>query len=366
MAADRQGGDKHSRLRRARKDWVKGNRERISRIDADDESVAGGHERMRPRAIAIDEAGNALELPRGQVVRTESGRNEVRLDESGATLLCQVKRGASTDNEGSTLVVVGDHVRVQPLEEGRGLIFHVEERRSRIGRAAAGGKRMEQVVAANVDVILCTIAADRPDFRRTVLDRFIVAALLGGSEPIIVVNKIDTLDDVLAELIGEEVEVYHDLGYPIHFISASTGEGLEGLLEAIAGRTAVLVGQSGAGKSTITNAMVGTDVRRVGEVREKDRRGIHTTVDSVMLPLPGGGWLIDTPGLREFGIWDLEPEELDGYFVEFGDFLQQCRYLPCTHTHEPGCAVRDAVDKGLIDEGRYESYLSIYESLKTR
>jgi ribosome biogenesis GTPase len=364
MAGDRRGNDKHSRLRRARKDWVKGDRERLSRIDADDESVARGHERMRPRGITIDDAGTSGNLPRGQVQRTESGRYDVRLDDTDTVLSCQVRRGASTDNGPSTLVVVGDIVRVQPLEDGRGLITHVEERRSHLGRRAAGGKGMEQVVAANVDVILCTIAADRPDFRRTVIDRFIVAALLGGAQPVVVVNKIDTLDAVLSKLIHEEMEVYELLHYPVFYVSAATGEGLEDLREEIGERTAVFVGQSGAGKSTITNALVGDVLRRTGVVREKDRRGMHTTVDSIMVPIPDGGYLVDTPGLREFGIWDLEPEELDGYFVEFEEFLQQCKYLPCTHTHEPGCAVRAAVEEGLIDEGRYESYLSIYESLK--
>jgi ribosome biogenesis GTPase len=364
MAAERRGGDKHSRLRRARRDWVKGDRERLTRIDADDESVARGHEKMRPRAIAIDDAGSPDQLPRGQVVRTGSGRYDVRLDDSETILSCQVKRGASTGNDASTLVVVGDYVRVQPLEEGRGLVAHVEERHSLIGRTAAGRKGMQQVVAANVDVILCTIAADRPDFRRTVIDRYIVASHVGGAEPIVVVNKIDTLDSVLNRLIREEMEVYELLQYPTYYVSASTGEGLDDLREAIAGKTAVLVGQSGAGKSTLTNALAVGELRRTGEVREKDRRGVHTTVDSVMVPLDGGGALIDTPGLREFGIWDLEPDELDGYFIEFEEFLQKCRYLPCSHTHEPGCAVRAAVEEGLIDEGRYASYLSIYESLK--
>ena len=367
MATDRQGGGgKHSRLRRARKDWIKGDRERISRIDADDETVAGGQERMRPRSITINESGAPLELPRGRVMRTESGRYDVQLDDDGRMLTCQVKRGASTDNPLSTLVVVGDYVRVQELEDDRGLIAHVEERRSHLGRTAAGGKGMEQVVAANVDVILCTIAADRPDFRRTVIDRYIVAAHLGGAQPIVVVNKIDTIDEVLGDLIQEEMEVYERLEYEIHYVSAVTGQGLQELREAIADRTAVFVGQSGAGKSTITNAIVGDTQRRTGEVRDRDRRGVHTTVDSAMITLPDGGHLIDTPGLREFGIWDLEPEELDGYFVEFEDFLQQCKYLPCTHTHEPGCAVIAAVENQQIDEGRYASYLSIYESLKNK
>ena len=364
MASERHGNDKHSRLRRARKDWIKGNRGRVSRIDADDESIAGGHEAMRPRAITIDETGASLDLPRGQVMRTESGRYDVRMDGSDSTLSCQVKRGASSDNDRSTLVVVGDFVRVQTLEEGRGLIYHVERRRGHLGRTAAGQKRMEQVVAANVDVVLCVIAADRPDFRRNVVDRYIVAAHLGEAEPIIVVNKVDTLDDVLSELIQDEMGIYEALGYQLLYISAETTQGLDELRDAIGQRTAVLVGASGAGKSTITNALVENVQRRTGEVREKDRRGVHTTVDSVMLPLEGGGYLIDTPGLREFGIWDLEPEELDGYFVEFQEILQQCKYLPCTHTHEPGCAVRAAVDDGTVDEGRYESYLSIFESLK--
>lgn len=365
MASSIRNNGRHSRLRRARKDWVKGNRERAQRIDPDNELVVVGHERMRPKAITIDDVRDLDELPRGQVVEVVSGAYDVKLDATDEVISCRVKRGASTENEHSTLVVVGDYVRVQPLEDRRGLIHHVEERRTHLGRNAVGSREgMEHVVAANIDILLCVAAADRPDFRRTIIDRYIVAALLGGVEPVVVLNKVDTVDGELAELLREEVDVYESIGYRTVFTSAVTGEGLDDLCEVLRDRICVLIGQSGAGKSSLSNAILGREVRRTAEVREKDRRGIHTTVGSIMLSTPGGGYLVDTPGLREFGIWDLEPEELDGYFVEFQDYLQNCRYIPCTHTHEPECAVRNAVEQGLIDEGRYASYLAIFESLR--
>jgi ribosome biogenesis GTPase len=344
---------------------VKGNRERAQRIDPDNENVAVGQEKMRPKAITIDQAvGDVEGLPRGQVVEVESGRHDVRLQESGELLSCRVKRGASTENDQSTLVVVGDYVRVQPLEGERGLIHHVEERQTWLGRNAAGREGMEHVLAANVDLLLCIAAADRPDFRRTIIDRYIVAALLGGGTPVVIMNKIDAVEGELRELLEEEIAVYEAIGYQTLLTSTVTGEGIEELRDLLREKTSVLIGQSGVGKSSIANTVLGDDILRTGEVRRKDRRGMHTTISSTMLEIPGGGYLIDTPGLREFGIWDLEPEELDGYFVEFLDYLRECRYLPCTHTHEPGCAVRAAVERGDIDEGRYASYLAIFESLK--
>lgn len=355
---------RHSRLRRTQKEWVKGNRERAARIDPESESTPLGQERMRPKGITIDEFGDIEILPRGQVMLAQSGRYDVKIDETADTLICHVKRGASTENEDSNLVVIGDFVRVQPLEGDRGLIHHVEQRRTHLGRDASGSKGREQVIAANVDILLCVIAADRSDFRRTIIDRFIVAALLGDVTPIVVVNKIDTARGEIEQLLREEVDVYSTLGYQTLFMSAATGEGIDELLAAVRGASSVLAGHSGVGKSTIANVLLGSDLRRTGEVRERDRRGTHTTIDSVMLPIPTGGYLIDTPGMREFGIWDLEPQELDAYFVEFLDYLRNCKYLPCTHTHEPGCAVIAAVEQGQIDEGRYASYLSIFESLK--
>jgi len=354
-------------LRRARKDWVKGNRDRAVRYDPEAESVVVGQEKMRPRAIAIDESGAVETLPRGQVVVVESGRYDVVIDATGELFSCRIKRGASSENDSSTLVVVGDFVRLQPLEGERGLIHHVEQRRTRLGRESAGREvKMEQVIAANVDLLLCLIASDRPDFRRTIIDRYVVASLLGGVEPVIVVNKIDAVEGELRELIEEEMEIYARLGYHLVFTSAVRGDGMDELQRIIAGKTSVLIGQSGVGKSSLANALMGTQHRRTAEVRERDRRGTHTTVDSSMMPLPEGGYLVDTPGLREFGIWDLEQGELDGYFVEFLEFNQHCRYLPCTHTHEPGCAIIDAVGTGAIDEGRYASYMAIFETLKKR
>lgn len=321
---------------------------------------------MRPRAISIDDAGDFDQLPRGQVVVVESGRYDVLLESDGGVVACRLKRGVSSENDQSTIAVVGDYVRVQPLEGERGLIHHIEERRTRLGRDAVGNKGMEHVIAANVDILLCIISADRPDFRRTIVDRYIVSALIGDVEPVVVTNKIDMVDGELEELLREEVDIYKQLGYRTLFTSTVTNEGIDELRELIAGRVSVLSGQSGVGKSSIANVILGGTSQRIGDVRERDRRGTHTTVSSSMLKLHDGGYLVDTPGLREFGLWDLLPEELDGYFVEFLDFNRDCRFLPCTHTHEPDCAVIAAVERGEIDAGRYASYLSIFGSLGTK
>ena len=359
------------RARRVKKDWTKGNRGRLSRLDAiggkeeDFDALTGGRESMRPRGVTIDELRDVEALPRGEVVRTQSGTYDVALEGSGTIVSCRVKRGASTENPQATIVVIGDVVRVAMMEGNHGLIQHVEERHGIIGRAGTGAHRGgQQVIAANVDMILCVVSAERDNIRPSLIDRFIVGALLGEVEPVIVVNKIDTADEQFIEAIAETLAIYPELGYQVLFTSATTGYGLEDLVAACAGLTCAIIGQSGVGKSTLVNAVLGREEREVGEVRASDRRGRHTTVGSQILDMPGGGRLIDTPGLREFGIWDLDPQELDGYFVEFADYHQKCKYLPCTHTHEPECAVQAAVEAGEIDQGRYESYLAILETLK--
>jgi ribosome biogenesis GTPase len=362
----------NSRARRAKRDWTKGNRGRVSRLESkgkkeeDFDDVLSGRESMRPRAITIDDEGDIDDLPKGEVIRAQSGLYEIALEGGEDVLSCRVKRGASTENNDATLVTVGDQVRVQPLEDGHGLIHHIEERASVIGRAGTGSKRGgHQVIAANLELLFCVLSAERDDVRQTVIDRYIVGALLGGVEPVIILNKIDTADEEFQEMLEEGLGIYVDLGYDVIFTSATEDVGIDAIREFVRGKTAALVGQSGVGKSTLVNAVLGREERLTAEVRSRDRRGRHTTTSSEIIPVPGGGRLIDTPGLREFGIWDLEPEELDGYFVEFLDYLQDCKYLPCTHTHEPECAVKKAVEDGKIDPGRYASYLSLYASLES-
>lgn len=359
-----------NRARRAKKEWTKGNRSRLTRLDAaggnEDEfdHVARGVESMRPRSISIEGEAKVEELPVGEVTRARSGVYDVQIDDN-RSLSCRIKRGATTENESATLVVVGDRVRVQPLEEGHGLVIHVEERKSEMSRTGTGRKRgAAQAIASNLDVVFCVVSAERDDVRRTVIDRYIVGALLGQIEPVVVVNKIDTADEAFAAALADGLGVYPELGYQLLFTSATDGTGIEELREVLGERTGALVGQSGVGKSTLVNAVLGRVEREVGEVRASDRRGRHTTVGSAILDVPGGGRLIDTPGLREFGIPDLEPQELDGYFIEFHDFINDCRFVPCTHTHEPGCAVQAAVEEGVVDYGRFESYLAILQTLE--
>ncbi|MGE3802271.1 MAG: ribosome small subunit-dependent GTPase A [Candidatus Kapaibacterium sp.] len=359
------------RARRAMKDWTKGNRERVSRLEREGNSeehfdaIESGYQRMKPRAVTIDGVGEVDSLPRGQVVQAQSGAYDVLFDEQQGILSCRVKRGASTDNDDATLVAIGDFVRVQPLEGEHGLIHHVEERKTLIGRKGTGRQKGgHQVIASNLDQIFCVATAERDDFRRSVIDRYIVGALLGDVTPVIVLNKIDTAPESYLEALAEDMLIYEELGYKLLFVSAKTGAGMDELREECYDKVSAMVGQSGVGKSTLVNAVLGREERETGAVRESDGRGRHTTVGSEILLIPGGGYLIDTPGLREFGIYDLEPQELDGYFVEFFDYLQECKYLPCTHTHEPECAVIEAVEKGAIDQGRYMSYLGIIDTLE--
>lgn len=271
-----------------------------------------------------------------------------------ATLRGRLKREERTGQA----VVVGDRVLVQPHADDSHTIEAVEERRSELARRAPGasGKYRAKVVVANVDQLVAVFSVARPEPRLRMLDRFLVLAEANHLDSAVVANKIDLDPDA-----GSAFQIYEDAGYPVLQTSATTGRGVDELRELIRGRISVLTGPSGVGKSSLLNTMEPGLSLRIGEVSEAVNKGRHTTVSSVLIPLDCGGYVADTPGLRELGLWGIDPSELDACFPELRPYLGACRFRSCTHTHEPGCAVLEAVEVGQVRRERYESYRAILE-----
>ena len=263
-------------------------------------------------------------------------------------------------------LAVGDRVSLRMEGDGSGLITEIHPRRNQLSRRAAGRKvGKEQVIAANVDAAWCVQATFLPKFNSGFVDRFLVMAEAYHLDAGLVINKIDLLEDEprAQDVIAFWKELYQNLGYPVLMTCAITGNGVEGLGNALHGKTSVVSGPSGVGKSSLLNAIEPDLDLKTGVVSEKTQKGKHTTTFSTLHQV-AGGLVVDTPGIREFGIWDMSPEELGGYFVEFRPLIGHCRFPDCTHDHEPGCAVSKAVDEGAITDERYGSYLNILASLR--
>ncbi len=262
-------------------------------------------------------------------------------------------------------VVVGDRVRLRLNPDGTGLIVEVYPRRNELSRRAAGRHPgLRHVIAANIDFVWIVQAVHLPEPNPGFIDRVLVAAERYGIPAGLIVNKLDLLTDADRPALEQLTKRYAALGYPVLHTSAVTGDGLEALRQALHNRTSVVTGPSGVGKSTLLNALEPKLNLRTAPVSEKTGKGRHTTTYVALYPLSFGGFVVDTPGLREFGVTDLEPAELSHYFVEFRPYLSECRFPDCTHAHEPNCAVRAAVEAGHIDETRYLSYLNILASLQ--
>lgn len=259
-------------------------------------------------------------------------------------------------------LAVGDAVQLECDASGDGwAIAAIEPRRSQLARRTPGGGYGERIVAANVDQVLVVFAAANPDPHPRMLDRFLVIAESNGLAARVVINK--------AELVGIDVARarfadYEVAGYPLHVTSTVTGDGLDPLHDALAGRTTALSGPSGVGKSSLMNAMFPGLSLRTAEVSRSVNKGRHTTVGALLHPLPGGGFVVDTPGLREIGLWGLEPEHLDEHFPEFRVYRSTCRFADCTHRVEPGCTVLDALAAGRISATRHDSYVKIRGELE--
>jgi len=270
-----------------------------------------------------------------------------------ATLRGRVKHGVDEK------LAVGDDVEVERSPRGDSwVISGILPRRSKLARRAPGGAHGERIVAANIDQVLVVFAAAQPEPHPRMLDRFLVIAAANDLPAHVVINKIDLAPDARARFAE-----YVKIGYALEFTSVKQKLGLESLRESLAMRVSALSGPSGVGKSSLLNALYPGLNLRVGEISHSVNKGRHTTVGALMHPLPRGGFVADTPGLREVGLWNLHADELDRCFLEFRPFLGQCRFGDCRHVREPECAVRAAVQKFEVTEARYESYRKLYSEL---
>ena len=306
---------------------------------------------------------------RGLVVRSTGSWYTVRTD-VGDDLRARIRgrfRLDALDIDETNPLAVGDRVVLVVGDDGTGFITEIEPRENQLSRRASGkrGAVREHVIVANVDRAWCVQSTFGPKVNPGFVDRFLVAAETRHIPAGLVLNKADLLDGEprAQEAVAFWRELYEGLGYPVLLTSATGGLGIDAFRAALAGRVSVVSGPSGVGKSSLLNAIEPGLGLRTSEVGEKTQKGRHTTTFAT-LHEAGGGWVADTPGIREFGLWDLAPQELGGYFVEFRPFIPDCRFPDCTHAHEPGCAVQAAVDRDEITAERYGSYLAMLESVE--
>lgn len=298
---------------------------------------------------------------RGLVIKNTGSWYTVKTDD-GQTVESKIKGNFRLKGIRSTNpVAVGDHVEIARNREGTAFITSIEDRRNYIIRKSQNLSKQSHIIAANVDGAFLIVTVNRPQTSTKFIDRFLATAEAYSVPVTLVFNKSDLLDEDESRLQQMMMTLYDTVGYECRAVSAVTGEGMDGLREALRDRVTLLSGNSGVGKSTLINRMLPGVNLRTAEISYAHNTGMHTTTFSEMLPLPEGGYIIDTPGIKGFGTFDIEPEELTSYFKEIFRFSKDCRFNNCTHTHEPGCAVLKAVEEHYIAASRYESYLSMLE-----
>ena len=294
-------------------------------------------------------------LLHGLIIRAQSGFFTVETREG--SFVCQLRGRIKKGPRTGDLVAIGDRVRITELDDGSGMIEEIEERKQAIVRLDPRPQgEYQQILLANADQAIFVFACARPEPKLRMLDRFLVIAEKQEIPAVIVANKLDLVGQ---ELANEIFGLYPQLGYPVIYASAKTGQGVEDLRSALAGKISALAGPSGVGKSSLLNAMQPGLGLEVDEVSRAMKKGKHTTVVRQMFPLASGGFVADTPGWKSLALWDTEPEEIDGYFPELRERVAYCQFSDCTHIHEPGCAVLEAVEAGEVHPERYDSYLRL-------
>lgn len=306
------------------------------------------------------DADSPAETP-AVVVAVRRGSCEVQAAD-GPPFSCELSADIATVQR--TAITVGDRVRLQQRGDAPPLVTEVLPRHSLLSRPDPMDPRIERAIVANIDDVVIIVAARRPTFKPRLIDRYLVAIQRGGARPVVVLNKVDLLKPRQREELLEVLAPYAEIEVPVFLVSAESGEGIEALRAALSGRTCAFVGHSGVGKSSLLNALMGDAAAETGLVRDGDGKGRHTTTFSALHRLPDGTCVVDTPGIRAFGLWGLTREELRHSFPEFDGL--SCRYGDCLHAAEPeaDCAVKQAVRDGRIHRVRFDTYLRLLESLQ--
>lgn len=298
---------------------------------------------------------------KGLVIKNTGSWYSVKTD-TGKVVECKIKGNFRLKGIRSTNpVAVGDNVEIALNSEGTAFITHIEERRNYIIRKSQNLSKQSHILAANVDQAFLIVTVNYPQTSTTFIDRFLASAEAYSVPVVLVFNKCDILSDDERHYQQSVIHLYETIGYECREVSATTGEGVDGLHALLKGKITLLSGNSGVGKSTLINKILPEANLRTAEISDAHNTGMHTTTFSEMLELPEGGYIIDTPGIKGFGTFNMEPEELTSYFPEIFHFSKDCKFSNCTHTHEPGCAVLKAIDDHFIAQSRYQSYLNMLE-----
>ncbi|MDO4165321.1 MAG: ribosome small subunit-dependent GTPase A [Bacteroides sp.] len=298
---------------------------------------------------------------KGLVIKNTGSWYLVKTDE-GNLVECKIKGNFRLKGIRSTNpVAVGDYVQIILNQERTAFISEIEDRKNYIIRRASNLSKQSHILAANLDQCMLVVTISRPETSTIFIDRFLASAEAYRIPVKLVFNKIDIYTEDELRYLEALVHLYTTIGYPCFKVSAKQEEGIATLKEELKERVTLFSGHSGVGKSTLINAILPDAAAKTGEISSYHLKGMHTTTFSEMFPVPGNGYIIDTPGIKGFGTFDMEEEEVSHYFREIFQASADCRYGNCTHRHEPGCAVRKAVEQHLISESRYTSYLNMLE-----
>lgn len=305
-----------------------------------------------------------MEEPKGIVIRSTGSWYDVQLEDRVVPSKMRGKFRLK-DTGVTNPIAVGDYVSIRLNEDDTGMITHIFPRKNRLSRRAAGRKvGIEHVIVANVDMAFVMQAVNLPKPNSGFIDRFLVMAEYFDLEAGIILNKVDLIEDEDFEHLQDLIVRYEEIGYPVIQISAIAGIGIDELMEFMNENVNVLTGPSGVGKSTLLNYLDPDLEIPTQQVSVKTKKGRHTTTNASLHTIAPGTFVVDTPGIREFGIVEIDPGDLAYYFPEFRSFFEACRFPNCTHDHEPDCAVRLAVEEGLLHPMRFRNYLNILDSIK--